>query len=45
MTNPHTREWFVNVINDIPPDEDDDELLDIIERAAETLRAMQENDE
>lgn len=41
MPNPHTQDWFVAVINDIPTDDTDDELLDIIERAAAQMRAME----
>jgi hypothetical protein len=45
MTNPHTQDWFVAVINDIPTDDSDDELLDIIERAAAQMRAIAEGEE
>ncbi len=46
MINPHTQDWFVSVINDIPPPDDtDDELTDIIEHVAAQMRAMTEETE
>lgn len=41
MSNLQTQDWFIAVINDIPIDDSDDELLDIIERAAAQMRAME----